>query len=135
MCLPQTPGSTCSPAKASPDTGWPWKAKCHFKVTNASYHRFWARPKPWSEPSLGLGETKFKPRMKSRTSSLSCNILVFPAHHRLLLVCCAARQPTLPISLHLQHSVLLSNATCSRPCSKGHSAQSGTTAAPPAGGQ
>lgn len=81
MALPQTPGSTCSPGKASPDTGWPWKGKCHFKLTNASCHCFWARPKPWSEPSLGLGETKCKPRMKCGTSSLSCSILMFPTRH------------------------------------------------------
>lgn len=81
MALPQTPGSTCSPGKASPNTGWPWKAKCHFKFANASCHHFWARPKPWSEPSLGLGETKFKPRMRSGTSSPSRIILRFPAHH------------------------------------------------------
>lgn len=79
MALPQTPGNTCSPGKASPNTGWPWKAKCHFKFANASCHRFWARQKPWSEPSLGLGETKFKHRIKSGTSSPSHVILLLPA--------------------------------------------------------
>lgn len=81
MALPQTPGSTCRPGKASPNTGWPWKAKCHFKFANASCHHFRARPKPWSEPSLGLRETKVEPRMKSGTSSPSCIILMFPACH------------------------------------------------------
>lgn len=65
---------------------------------------FGARPKPWSELSLGLGETKFEPRMKSGTSSPSSVILTLPAHGWLAHLGTGCRWLSVPrnVRQHLQ---------------------------------
>lgn len=103
MALPQTPGSTCIPGKASPDTGWPWKAKCHFKFANASCHHFWARPKPWSEPSPGSGEAKFEIWLKCGASSLSCAPATSEALRSALLAHTVCRQSPGPLAKGAWH--------------------------------
>lgn len=110
MALPQTPGSTCSPGKASPNTGWPWKAKCHFKFANASCHHFWGQTKALERAVPRVRRDKVRTQdeiwhLKSllRYPDASCTRLAGTPRHRLPLALCATqRQATPSVFLQLQ---------------------------------